>query len=261
MKTFFTVLATLVCLNLMAQTTTPFEPVILIREFMKVADGERENYEKTEALWKKIHQRRVTEGKILGWTLYRRVAPQGSNAPYDYMVVTVFKSGKEIDDMNATMNWDYITKGLSVSDITLINDTEKTRKLVSSQWSRLTERVNPTGKYVEVTELTVPNGKGGELEKLEKLMNPIFTDISAAGKIAGWRFGEIMYNEGNAGGYFRVISTNSIHDMITWAENKTLENAFKKIYPTKDFEATMKSFGDIISFGKVDLWEKVDFTN
>lgn len=244
-----------------AQSSTPFQPVYLVREYMKVKPAMQEDYLKTEALWKKVHQRRIAEGRIISWQLFRLVAPSGTSGEYDYMTVTAYKSGKEMDDLNTYMNWDYITKGMSVAEITLANDTELTRSLVNSQWLRLLERVQPTGKYVEVSELSVQPGKGGELEKLEKMMNPIFVDVCASGKIAGWRFGEMIYSKNSSGGYYRVITTNTINDMLTWADNKTLENSFKKIYPGKDFDATMKSFRDIIKIEKVELWTLVDTTD
>lgn len=259
MKTLTLFLFCVLALSISAQSPTPFEPVIVIREYMKVMPGKGEDYLKIEALWKKVHQRRVTEGKIVAWQLLRKVAPHGADSPYDYMTITVFKNGKAIDDMN-TMNWDYITKGMSVAEITLINDTELTRKLINSEWTRLLERVQPSGKYIQYTDLTAAVGKGDELEAMEKMMNPVFVELSTSGKIAGWRFGEKLYSDHGVGGYYRVITTNSINDMLTWAENKSLENGFKKVYPNKDFDATMKSFRDIITLTKTELWEVVDTT-
>lgn len=40
-------------------------PVYLLREYMKVEPGMEEEYLKIEQLWKKVHQRRKDEGKIL----------------------------------------------------------------------------------------------------------------------------------------------------------------------------------------------------
>jgi hypothetical protein len=49
-------------------------------------------------------------------------------------------------------------------------------------------------------------------------------------------------------------------DMLTHESSGYLEKAFKKVYPTKDFAATMKSIRDLITLLDVELFERVDST-
>lgn len=106
----------------------------------------------------------------MAWTLSRRVY-YGSNAAYDYVTTTVFKSGKEMDDAATYMNWEYITKGMTADELALVNNTDKTRKMVSSQLVYQIWRVQPQANlntYWKITQVKANSGKGAELEQHEK---------------------------------------------------------------------------------------------
>lgn len=245
--------------NISAQTAD--EPNYLLREFMKVEPGQEENYLKVEKIWKKVHQRRIAEGKIIAWTLSERVF-YGSNAAYDYVTTTVYKSGKEMDEAQATMNWDYITKGLSAEELVIINTTEKTRKMVSSQLVYQTERVQPqttNNNYWKITQVRAHAGKGAELAKHEKYMKPVFAEACKSGAISGWRFGVNLYpRAAESANYYRVIVTNNMDDMLKAESNAYIAEAFKKVYPDKDWATYSKSIGDIITVFDVELLHRVD---
>ncbi len=257
MKKTLIAIAVLFSMNLMAQTASePVMPVYLLREFMKVEPGKDADYLKTERLWQKVHQRRVAEGQIEGWALYRSVLPSGTNAQYDYMTVTTTKDGNQMEQSNS-MDWDYITKGMTTEELALANDTEKTRKIVARALYMLTERTQNGGKYIELTTLRANAGQGGKLAEFEKMMKPVFEEIAKSGTIAGWRFGEILYPiTPQSGTSYRVITTNTMEDMLTW-NDKSLQKSFKKVYPAKDYNATMKAIRDIITIQTVQLLERV----
>jgi hypothetical protein len=235
----------------------------LLREYTKVEPGKRAEYVKTEQLWKKVHQRRLAEGKIIDWTLYRCVFPSGSNAAYDYMTVTVFKSGKEMQDAS-NFSWDYIIKGMTKEEEMIADNTEKIRKIVSSNLFHVLERVQPqpNTNFTQITTLKAETGKGAELEKLETMMKPVFEEAVKMGSISGWRFGEQIYPiTPESGDFYRVIGTTNLDQMLKAGNSNYIETAFKKIYPEKNYAATMKIFRDMISIKDVELWEKVDSTN
>ncbi len=259
----FIVLCFLFSANAPAQTTaaTAEQPNYLLREFMKVEPGQEENYLKVEKLWKKVHQRRITEGKIIAWTLSRRVY-YGSNAPYDYVTTTVYKSGKEMDEAAATMNWDYITKGMTAEEIALANTTEKTRKMVSSQLVYQTERVQPqvtANNYWKISQVMAKPGKGAELAKYEKMMKPVFEEACKSGAISGWRFGQNLFPRAAEGAnYYRVIVTNNMDDMLKAETGDYIAKAFKKVYPDKDWTVMNKTIADLITIGDIELLVRVD---
>ena len=243
------------------QAVTAADPYFILREYMKIEPGMETEYLKTEATWKKVHQRRKTEGKIVDWVLYRRLFPSGSNMPYSYMTITVFKSGKELEEAT-NMTWDYIVKGMSAEDLAIGNNTEKTRSLVSRSLDQQIERVQPgtTGRFVKLTQVKVVAGQGAELKKHEKMMEAVFIEAVKMGKIGGWRFGAHIYpNDPNTGGFYRAINTNTLEEMVNNESNGYLEMAFKKVYPTKDYAATMKMIREtIISYPLEEIWERVD---
>ena len=250
----------LIATNVQAQTPAATDPVYIQREYMKVMPGMWDDYLKVEQVWKAVHQRRKDEGKILGWTLYRSIYPSGTNAEYDYMTVTRFKSGKELEEA-AKMTWDYITKGMSKEDLAVADNTGKSRNLVATSLYRMTESVTPGAPFMKLTHLQSASGKGAELEKMETMMKPVFEAATKMGSIASWTFGEYMYPYSpEVGNYYRVIGTNSLEDMLKSDTSNYIEVAFKKVYPTKDYAATMKLFRDMITINSSELWVVVDAT-
>lgn len=244
-----------------AAQDAPDAPVYLLREYMKVEPGMEEEYLKVEQLWKKVHQRRKDEGKILNWNLSRR-SFYGTDAPYDYMTVTAFKSGKELEEAQQ-MTWEYITKGMTPEEIALANTTGKTRKMVSSSLSYQLLRSQSTAenRFIKIIQAKAAPGKGADLEKAEAMMKPVFDEAGKMGAISGWRFGRHLYPRSAEGAnYYRIESTSTMADMLTHESSGYLEKAFKKVYPTKDFAATMKSVRDLITLLDVELFERVDST-
>jgi hypothetical protein len=221
------------------------------------------DYLKAEKVWKSVHQRRQAEGKIIGWDLFRRAYPFGEHTAYDYMTVTRFKSGKELEEAN-NMTWDYITKGMSAADLAIADNTEKTRKLVNSELFKMVYQASGeagTTRFMKLTRLQTAPGKGAELVKHEKMMQPVFKEAAKMGKISRWTFGSIVYpTSPETGNYYRVIGTQNLEDMLQAESNNYLQAAFKKVYPTKDYEAMMKTIRDLITILDSDLWEIVDRT-
>jgi hypothetical protein len=249
----------IICAN-DAFAQTPEQPNYLLREFMKVASGQEEEYIKVEKLWKKVHQRRIAEGKIIAWTISRR-AFYGSDALYDYVTTTVYKSGKEMDEAKS-MNWEYITKGMTVDEITLINTTEKTRKMVSSQLVYQMERVQlqtTANIFWKITQVKALPGKGAELAKHEKMMKPVFEEACKSGDISGWRFGQNLFpRAAESANFYRVIVTKNMEDMLKAENGEYIAKAFKKVYPDKDWAVVNKTIADLITISDIELLVKVD---
>lgn len=92
-------------------------------------------------------------------------------------------------------------------------------------------------------------------------MKPVFEAATKIGNIASWTFGKHLYPYSpEIGNYYRVIGTNSLEDMLKADASNYIEANFKKVYPSKDYAATMKAVRDIISIKSTELWVKVDET-
>ena len=186
--------------------------------------------------------------------------PSGTNAEYDYMTVTRFKSGKELEEAGK-MTWDYITKGMSKEDLGIADNTEKTRNLVATSLYLMTESISPEADFMKITHLQAASGKGAELEQHEKMMKPVFEAATKMGSIASWAFGRHLYPYSpEVGNYYRIIGTNSLDDMLKADTSNYIELSFKKVYPTKDYAATMKAIRETMSIKSSELWVEVDAT-
>lgn len=239
---------------------TAYEPVYLLREYMKVQPGMEADYLKLEQTWKKVHLQRKADGGILDWGLYRRVFPSGTNVEYDYMTITIFKNGKKFEESGA-IPWDYIVKLMDQQDMTVMENTDNYRKLVSRSIDVLLERVQRNGPNIQVIDVQALPGQGAELVRIEKMMNPVFVEACKSGAIASWGFGQYMFPMSQEqGGYYRYISTNSLDGMFKLSSSGYLEKAFKKVYPSKNFDATMKSISNIVTIKKTELWKEMDST-
>ena len=66
----------------------------VIVEYMKVKPGMSEKYRECEKAWKLIHQNRVKAGYITGWELEQVMFPSGADSEYDYLIITILKTGR-----------------------------------------------------------------------------------------------------------------------------------------------------------------------
>ena len=80
---------------------------------MKVAKGMGSDYLEIERKWSKIHNKSISDGKMLGWSLWR---PKNKNLGYDYITVQTYDS---LDSMNAPLDLKDI--GKLVGDLSLIH--------------------------------------------------------------------------------------------------------------------------------------------
>lgn len=241
--------------------TPPAEIVYVESNLMKVEPGMEADYLKAEQVWKKVHQRRMADGKILNWLLIHRLYPSGTNADYDYQTATFFKSGKELEEAK-NMTWDYLTKGMSKEDLAIAENTTKTRKMVARALFMELERGKPGGRFVQYVHMKVANGKEEEVEKFAKMMNPVLAEANKMGNITSWVFGRHLYPQTADGeNYYRIFITNSLDDILKNETNGYFMEAFKKVYPNKDFMATMNGVGMISKDLGTEIWEIIDHAN
>ncbi len=240
---------------------SPAETVYVQVESMKVEPGMEADYLKVEEVWKKVHQRRAAEGKILFWGLVRLLYPSGTDAKYDYETVTVYKSGKDLEDAK-NMTWDYITKGMSKEDLAIAEKTEKTRKLVSRVLFMELARGKPGGRFGKFTHVKVAAGKEDETSNIVKMMTPVSDEAVKMGKTASYVLGRRLYPLSAEGAtHYRIIFFNTIEDLVKSETNGYLFEAFKKAYPNKDFGAAMKSISDVSKDLDSEIFEHLISTN
>ncbi len=72
------------------QKSTQREEPFITFEYMHVKPGNDNAYMQVENFWKHIHEARLKKGAILGWSVWEVVAPYNMEAPYQYVVITVY---------------------------------------------------------------------------------------------------------------------------------------------------------------------------
>ena len=162
-------------------------------DYMKVAPGMGAEYVQLEAVWKKIHQANIKEGKYDFWELTRVMYPSGTNREYDY-VTRIQCSGEK--QYAAFLEGDFFPKNwtslLTPSEIDLVMRTGEIRNLVKSE-------VYVAEEYIAVENMGHPNiqvfnyfdfpvGKSrADHFKVEKeIWKPVHQARINDGKMKGW---------------------------------------------------------------------------
>jgi hypothetical protein len=247
----------------------PFDDVIVAEtvleevEFMKVMPGMGDEYVKTEAVWKKIHEMRKANGEILYWALFHCVYPSGSENKYDYITVTGYKNGATLQAKeNATVEaW---TKGLTKEEIDVVMNTNKTRKLIATELDAKLVGIgdNPSANYVLSRFMKIAPNNQVEYEKMIDMAKPVLAEAIKNGKAAGYEFFKtvlpIAHDVPDYTGCFDFTNLNdALKNMGGFPD---LEAEFKKVLPAQNYATWSKRLSEMRQIIGTELWKKVDGT-
>ena len=88
---------------------------------MKVMEGMEKEYLEIETQWKEIHEKLMSDGKKLSWSLWK---PKDKNLGYDYVTVQSYDS---LDSMDAPYNWEEIGESIGAEKLeAILQKTPKT---------------------------------------------------------------------------------------------------------------------------------------
>ncbi|MFL1012647.1 hypothetical protein [Flavisericum labens] len=122
-KLLIIAMVVLFCAPLVAQ-----EKLFIVFEMMGVDNEQESDYMETEQFWKKIHQKRVEAGDIIGWDLWA-LLPGGEDQGYQYVTVTLFESAEKMfGDSNL---WKRVKEAYPD-----LSDEDLDKKMLSSAKSR-----------------------------------------------------------------------------------------------------------------------------
>lgn len=118
-------LTILLCMPLMAQ-----EKLFIVFEMMKVDNEQEAAYSETEQFWKKIHEKRVAAGDIIGWDLWQ-LLPGGEDQGYQYATATLYNSAEKMfEDSNLWQRAQEAYPNMSEEALNdKMNSSSKTRDL------------------------------------------------------------------------------------------------------------------------------------
>ena len=258
MKKLVTISALLTCTILFAKfnvNAQAQEPPLAVVDYMKVTPGMDADYVAGEAVWKKAHQNRITNGDQLSWQLYRRILPSGANAPYEYMTVTVLANPKAYESL--TWDWDKLTKGMNAQEIFTATNIEKTRTIVSrSMFRHVLGAGTKSGKYLQIRQVSINTNSRDEYVKLLTDMNPTLELAIKNGKTLRRNIWEDMMGVGSH--FAAVYDYANLTDALKNASGlPTLTEEYEKLNSGKKWKDMSEKINSLYTIANHELWELV----
>ena len=164
---------------------------------MKVKEGMETDYLEIERQWKEIHEKLMTDGKQLSWSLWK---PKDENLGYDYVTVHTYDS---LDSMDAPYNWKAIGESIGADKLeSILQRTPKTREKTGSElwklegWTRPGANVLPD--VISIGFMTPADGKDSQYAQMESQYFSKFWEAvtNADDSILGWQFSRLLFSDG-----------------------------------------------------------------
>ncbi|MBK8702238.1 MAG: hypothetical protein IPN33_00565 [Saprospiraceae bacterium] len=211
----------------------------------------------------KIHQGRKAKGEIMDWFLFQSLYPGGTDARYDYITVTYYKSGKELG--STEWNWEAMTKGLTPAEIEIANNAEKTRNLIDrhlySFFNGCDQATCKPGKYLQLFANRAKPGKTGAYEKFLEDGTAMRLEAIKSGKIQAWSIWKRVYpGSPELDSHTAVYAYDSFEALLKNSAPVDFSAELKKVKATQTWDDFMKQMNELRDFAGSEMWEQVDST-
>lgn len=174
--------------------------------YIQSAPGQTDEYFRCETeVWKKIFTQLKAEGKILDWSLWQVMSPQGSESGYDFVIVKELPNWKSLEDtpdyasVFNKMDW-------TREERELYAKTGILRSVVKSEVFRFEGGVDngreKTAKFAAVNYMKTVQGENRDYFEMElKFFKPWFNIVVQNGKREGWSMLSLQFPWGEEVGY------------------------------------------------------------
>ncbi|MFK7774415.1 MAG: hypothetical protein AB8F94_19890 [Saprospiraceae bacterium] len=232
----------------------------VVVEYMKVKPGMWKEYRECEKVWKTIHQARVKAGYITGWQLERVLFPSGTDAEYDFVVITNYKNWKAIgaEDRGTYAS---LFKALPGDKREIANKAVDFRDLVKKEIWRAEEMIfakdDARPRYAIENFMSIPTGGWDKWMEMETTFaKPFIKKSMEMGNRAGWLVGNMVLPRGDEFPY--QASTIDFYD--TWEDmGKSEGKAWQAVYGNMDNEQIGKRIQSSRTIVKSEVRELIDF--
>lgn len=233
------------------------QPVAVV-SMMKVPPGGDDAYVALEKEWKKIHQARVDDGRMLAWELYY-VHNQGASSPYNYATVNVYP------DLKSAL------AGMTENDMKKMgpkwnetyNKTNTVRTLVRNEMFNWVMGIHAVGpeKFLTVSFMKI-NRPNTYYEMERDAYMPMHKAAIEDKKMVGWSIWNRVFAEDLE---YQAVAVNgyaSIDQIVGLTYGDLQEQVKKKL----DLEQVVKMVNlvndteGIRTMIRSQLWESVDAT-
>jgi len=194
----------------------------VVLEYMHVKQGNFGAYLKIENAWKHIHEAQRENGDILSWGVWEVAAPYDMNAPYQFVVSTVY--AHFYNYLNAYKNIDVrkVFPGVSKDSLSrMFDETPKSRDLIKSDIFFVKDHVWDSKKinYVMSSYIKVPPEKEDSFSTFMKAhRRPLVSSFIKGGFADEWWYGGLMFGKVKDAPYNYIIciawATDSMYDKL-----------------------------------------------
>jgi hypothetical protein len=192
----------------------------IVLEYMHVKQGNFGTYLKIENAWKHIHQAQRENGDILSWGVWQVIAPYNMNAPYQFVVSTIY--AHFYNHLNPYKNVDIpkVFPGVSKDSLSrMFEETQKSRDVVKSDIFFARDHISDSKKinYIMAGYIKVPPEKEDSFSTFMKAhRRPVVSKFIKGGFADEWWYGGLMFGKEKDApyNYIRCIAwaTDSMYD-------------------------------------------------
>lgn len=249
---FFLVAAFVFTIQLQAQ--------IAVVNYMKVKQGGEDAFIASERTWKKLHQQRVNEGKMLSWALYY-VHGSGTTSPFSYVTVDLYP------DMKAALagtTTEELKKIFGDKYTDVIAKTTAARELAYSEmynWVMGFSGKEPD-KFLIVSYMNILDNE--QYYKMEKIAyQPMHKVASEMGNMNSWSVWSRPFWNNTS---FEAATVNGFTSVDQMTKSSYSDEIYQKatagLKPDQltEFVSLVNKTSEIREMIRTQLWETVEVT-
>jgi hypothetical protein len=230
---------------------------VVVLNYMNVPPNGGERYETVEKRVKNVMQELVDRGEMLDWELYR-VHNQGSQSPYQYVTVDVYK---DFPSSLKGMNWEVVQEVLGDETGQVFEEVMASRELIYRETLGLNMGLPTQGddKFLLISYMKASNpDKYYEMEQTAFLpMHQIAID---KGEMVGWSvWTPLLFDEKSDYTALTVNGYSSI-DQVGATNYGALYKEFsagKSDKELSEIQVWFDNMAKIRTIAKAQVWEKV----
>ena len=234
---------------------------VAVVNYMKVAPGGDDKYIAIEQQWKKVHQKLVDEGKMIGWELFY-VHDQGTASMYNYITVNIVQGCAVVCYRNEHGRCLKLSGGIKQT-ICFSRQARHENWFTPRHLSRQFGIPDKTpGKYLVVSYM-----KADDLHKYLNMEKTAFMPMHEVainkGDMDGWTiwspvlFDNIDYNAIAVNSYSTADQLGKM-DYQSWFKEASMGKSSDEI---AEMYNLIQNSGKIRTIVKSQLWELLDITD
>jgi len=187
------------------------EKVFVTLEYMHVKPGNSNAYLQIENSWRQIHLAQLKKGNIEGWSVWEVVAPYRMDAPYQYVVVTVYPHFSNFLHAYASIDIHQVFPNVSQDSLNkMFAETDKVRDLVQRDIFSPTDHVGDVNggaiNYAMINYVMVSPAKEPSFNDfMKKHAKPTSEKIVKGGFADFWWYGNLMFADAVSSPYNHII--------------------------------------------------------